>query len=259
MSKRGIQMMVRMRSIAVAAVVLSGLAASENLVASTCSSSVIEYEASGTFGSTIVSGLDKYELAGKPFNIFLFACESKAPSRTGPDYAVYSGVELAGYVKSGRTAGTIPFRIAPTSVNLILVKAATGDDTVEMKGTLTIGPQQLPIQASVGLPAGTLTSLSIAPFSKVAIATTGSDLTYSAPPWQASHSYSGGEILDPSGNAQEVSGDGTSGTTAPAWNDTVGGTTTDGTVVWTCIGHYTPTELSMNGTASAIIYTAPFR
>lgn len=51
--------------------------------------------------------------------------------------------------------------------------------------------------------------------------------------WQAGASYSlNQEILDTAGHTQKCTTAGVSGTIAPTWNDT-GGTTTDGTVVWT--------------------------
>ena len=51
--------------------------------------------------------------------------------------------------------------------------------------------------------------------------------------WQAGASYSlNQEITDPAGHTQKVTTAGVSGTVQPTWND-AGGTTTDGTVVWT--------------------------
>jgi hypothetical protein len=50
--------------------------------------------------------------------------------------------------------------------------------------------------------------------------------------WQASTSYAvNSVIMDPANHIQKVTKAGTSGATAPAWNDT-GGATSDGTVVW---------------------------
>jgi hypothetical protein len=116
---------------------------------------------------------------------------------------------------------------------------------------LTVFGSLVSIHGSIALPAGTLTNTSIGPFPKVSIVTASSAFSYSAVPWQASHAYSvGQEALDPAGNAQKVQTAGTSGTTAPAWNETTGGTTNDGSVVWTCEGPYTATQLAIIGTAS---------
>jgi hypothetical protein len=116
----------------------------------------------------------------------------------------------------------------------------------------------VPIHGDISLASGTLSSTNIAPFANTAIVTSTSAFTYSLTAWQASHQYNGVgvEILDPQGNAQQVTTTGTSGATAPAWNETVGGTTTDGTVTWTCEGPYTPTELSLIGTAQATVPAA---
>jgi hypothetical protein len=43
-------------------------------------------------------------------------------------------------------------------------------------------------------------------------------------------------VTDSNGNLQMVTTGGTSGSTTPTWSSTIGGTTTDGTVTWTCIG-----------------------
>jgi uncharacterized protein len=56
------------------------------------------------------------------------------------------------------------------------------------------------------------------------------------PIWASSHSYlSGNLILDSNGNTQRVTTAGTSGGSAPAWGTTVGATTTDSGVTWTCV------------------------
>jgi len=54
--------------------------------------------------------------------------------------------------------------------------------------------------------------------------------------WQPGTRYSKpGVIIDSNGNLQQVTTAGKSGDTAPTWNTTLSGTTTDGTVVWTMI------------------------
>lgn len=53
-------------------------------------------------------------------------------------------------------------------------------------------------------------------------------------PWSANLAYSTGQtIVDPGGYVQQVTTAGTSGVTTPAFNETVGGTTNDGSVTWT--------------------------
>jgi uncharacterized protein (TIGR03437 family) len=256
-------MVVKMWSMATtAAVVISGFAAAQSLAASTCTGTVIEYQASGGFGANPIAGSDKYKLHGEPFSITIYICESLQPRKIGGDYAEYYPIEMKGQVQSALF--TTPFDIS-ASTAFILIKPATGPDSIEVEGTVTIEGTEIPIKGDIAVPAGTLTSTSIAPFSRVAITTAHSAFTYSAGPWQASHAFAvGQEIVDPLGNAQLVTTAGTTGATAPAWNETVNGTTTDGTVLWTDVGNgasppgpgpYIATELSVIGNASATVYT----
>jgi hypothetical protein len=240
-------MIVKLWSIAIAAAAISGFAAPENLVAS-CTASVT-YQASGSFGSNVIKGQDAFKLGGEPFSITLYGCQTKQPSQTGPDYAVYSGIELTGTVKSALI--TTPYTIKPTAMTFIVVRPPTGPDLFEVEGNLTVFGSLIFVHGSIAVPAGTLTSTSIAPFPKVSIVTASSGFSYSYPAWHASTAYAVGEqVVDPAGNAQKAQTAGTSGTTAPAWNETTGGTTNDGTVVWSCEGPYTSTELALIGTAT---------
>jgi len=55
--------------------------------------------------------------------------------------------------------------------------------------------------------------------------------------WQASTVYAVGTFtVDNYGNSQQVTTGGTSGSSAPTWNNTAGGTTTDSGVTWTNLG-----------------------
>jgi uncharacterized protein (TIGR03437 family) len=170
-------MIGKMQSIALAATVVCGFAAAENLLAASCPSTVIAYQASGTFGTTLISGADKLKLAGEPFSITLYACQSKSPSQTGSDYDVYASIELTGTVKSSLIL--TPYNIKPTATTLILVQPATGTDTIQVQGALSVFGGSVNIKGTIALPAGTLASRSIAPFSSVSIVTAKSGFTYS--------------------------------------------------------------------------------
>ena len=250
-------MVVKMRSIAIAAAVISSFAVSENLGAAACPTNIINYQASGTFGPNPISGPDKFKLEGEPFSISVKVCSNKVPTQKGSDYAAYSPLELTGMVKSGLTEQNTPIESKNTTA--ILVQPATGVDTIQLSGIVVLEGAEISIHANIALPAGTLTSTNIAPFPSASIIPAKSEFTYVVThgPWQASTVYAlGNEILDPSGNIEEVTTAGTSGTTAPAWNKTVGGTTTDNTVVWTNEGPLVLTALSVSGTTSATIYTS---
>jgi hypothetical protein len=68
-------------------------AAQNAAAASTCTGNVIAYQVSGVFGSTRISGDDPLELAGKPFSVAFYACETMKPIQTGSGYAEYYPVE----------------------------------------------------------------------------------------------------------------------------------------------------------------------
>ena len=169
-------MVVNIRSIAVAAAVMSAFAAAQNLVAA-CATSVIAYQASGQFGPNVISGADTLKLAGEPFSITLYACESLKPTKSGPTYAAYYPIELTGQVKSSLLVQ--PYPIKPTPVVFTLTVPTTGLASVALQGPITISGGTINIKGSLALPAGTLTSLNIAPFAKVSIVTAKSEFTYS--------------------------------------------------------------------------------
>ena len=171
-------MVLNTRSIAMAAAVISGFAAAQNpLAASTCTSTVIAYQASGTFGNNLISGADKLKLAGQPFSITLYACQSKTPSQTGSDYAVYASIELTGTVKSSLVVS--PYNIRPTATTFVLVQPPTGTDSIQVLGTITVFGSSISIKGVIALPLGTLTSTNIATFPSVPIVTAKSGFVYS--------------------------------------------------------------------------------
>jgi hypothetical protein len=73
--------------------------------------------------------------------------------------------------------------------------------------------------------------------------------------WQAGHLYNTlhALILDGNGNIEMVTTRGTSGGSLPAFNATPGGTTHDGTVIWTNVGVPATAALSAAGGTSGII------
>jgi hypothetical protein len=54
--------------------------------------------------------------------------------------------------------------------------------------------------------------------------------------WVASTIYlAGSQVVDSTGNLQRAVNSGTTGSSAPTWTSTIGGTVTDGTVTWECV------------------------
>jgi uncharacterized protein (TIGR03437 family) len=169
-------MVVKVQYLALAVAVLSGIGASEKLVAA-CPSTMIAYQVSGRFGSTPVSGADKLKLAGGPFSVTLYGCESEAPSKTGSDYAEYTGLILNGEVKSYLLEA--PTHIRADNTSLLLVQPPTGLDSIQLGGAVKIEGGTINIVGNVAIPSGTLTSTSIAPFPSVSVVTAKSYFIYS--------------------------------------------------------------------------------
>ena len=61
------------------------------------------------------------------------------------------------------------------------------------------------------------------------------------------------KILDPAGNVQALTTNGTTGATQPTWNPTFGGTTADNTSIWTNVGPIGTAALPAAGGTSGII------
>ncbi len=77
------------------------------------------------------------------------------------------------------------------------------------------------------------------------------------PVWAASATEATGSlIVDGNGNIQRCTTAGTTGTGAPAWATTLGGTTSDGNVTWTLVAfHQAPTPLIAHVVVPAFAYT----
>ena len=168
-------MTVKMRAIAIAAAVLSGLAASQDLVAASCAGTVITYTTAGQFGN-VISGADLLQLSGEPFELTVPACSTMKPIKTGTDDAVYYPLVMVGTVQSGILGFPTKIRAKAT---LELIDGSS--NAIELTAPVEIEPGvTVNIQGTLALPAGTLNSTSIAAFPKVTVNSSESTLTYSA-------------------------------------------------------------------------------
>lgn len=78
--------------------------------------------------------------------------------------------------------------------------------------------------------------------------------------WQASKAYTAGQVLlDANGNIEFVKTTGTSGGTAPAWNTTPAGTTSDGTVTWMLLSFYSTQIAQLQQVVGQEPYTKTFQ
>jgi hypothetical protein len=220
-----------------------------------CATTVIKYTASGVFGATILGGKDTLKLAGEPFSITLYACESLVPTKKGSDYSAYYPIVMQATVKSALQ--TQPYNTSG-KMTLVLTVPPVGLDSIQVEGPLSVLGSSVFIHGNLAFPTGTFTTTSIGPFANTTVTTSKSEFVYSITPpnWKANNAYAvNAKVLDSNGNQEQATTGGTSGSTAPAWNTTVNGTTNDGTVVWTNEGPLTPTTLPVIGSASGTVYT----
>jgi hypothetical protein len=171
---------VRKSGAAVLAISVIGyLAAAQTpLLGSSACSTVIQYVATGTFSATPVSGTDGLRLAGNPFSLTLYACETKTPSKSGSGYAVYTPVDYTGTVQSSLLGGG--GHNIQGYASIILSVPASGRDTFQVYAPVKVlGSLAVNIHAVLSLAPGTLPSTSIATFSAVNMFPAGDTLTYS--------------------------------------------------------------------------------
>jgi len=78
------------------------------------------------------------------------------------------------------------------------------------------------------------------------------DPATSAPVWKKGTAYTANQLVtDPNGNVEIVTTAGTAGNTAPAWNATIGQSTTDGSVTWKNMGPLVPVTAFLLGSGSS--------
>lgn len=248
-------MKVTMRPLAFSLAVVAGFAAVQGMQAA-CNTTVVQYKASGVFGATPLNGKDTLKLAGEPFSITMYACESLVPTRTGANFAEYYPLATTVTVKS--SLQTQQFTTSGKMAFTIKIPAAPGLPSLAVQGPLPVLGSTVTINGSLALPAATLPSTHIATFPSTAIVTSRSQLIYTITPsaWKPNFPYAiNVRVLDSNNNQEEATVSGTSGATQPVWNTTVGGTTNDGTVVWTNEGPLAPTTLAVIGNAVGTVYT----
>ena len=168
----------KMRSLAIGAAALACFAASDRLLAATCTAPpCVTYTATGTFSTTIISGTDQFKLAGQKFTILINQVpESLVPFKTGPGYTEYNHLNMTGTVNSGLDPSPIPLSSNAASIELAVTKT---NDSFIMFVPVTVLGLQFNITATINGPLGTLKALSIMPFNHaVGLTSTGTKVTY---------------------------------------------------------------------------------
>lgn len=134
------------------------------------------YKATGTFAMPAVSGSDQLQLAGNTFTIFVFGNPSAKPAQHGANWALFQPVTVTGTVFVGAVASNEPIGSKKASIELAV---GASEDIVQLGFPFTpplVG--SLMVRTMITLPAGTLSTVLIHPFSSVALDPSNATVTY---------------------------------------------------------------------------------
>lgn len=137
----------------------------------------VTYTASGTFSNPQSSGSDTLKLAGEPFTISIVANAASTPIMHGPNWAVMSPFKMTGSVHSG-LLGPTPINIVSTAASILQLVGPDYDIFITAFPVKVVGIS-LTIQATIYLPAGTITTPLIHPFNPVVLNPTDASVQYS--------------------------------------------------------------------------------
>jgi len=149
----------------------------------------VTYTATGVFVTPAVSGQDILSLAGQPFTLTFVVNEATKPTRRSETVAEYGNIPVAGAVKSGINGANYYFN-GPASLVLAVGAPGTPDSFVLKFPFNYAGFIPLVITAKVSMPAGTIVTPNIKPFTApVMLAPDDGQVTYTCP--ACSPPYSG--------------------------------------------------------------------
>lgn len=137
----------------------------------------VTYTANGTFANPQSSGADTLKLAGEPFSITIVANTASVPIQHGRNWAVMSPFKMTGSVHSG-LLGPTPINIASNAAS-ILELVGPDFDIFETAFPVVVIGISLTINATITMPAGTITKPLIHPFSPVTLAPGNATVSYS--------------------------------------------------------------------------------
>jgi hypothetical protein len=142
----------------------------------------VKYAATGVFATPAVSGKDGFLLAGQPFALTLVVNEATKPARRSETVAEYSNVTVTFTVKSGTDGFTYTFTTLP-DVTLFLVVGGPGKpDWFALTIPFDYGGLNMTVTAKVRMPAGTITTRAIRPFTApVSLTPSDGTVTYACP------------------------------------------------------------------------------
>ena len=142
----------------------------------------IIYTASGTFAQPALSGPDPLGLAGQPFSINILADEALKPTQHNQSAAQYDNLWMYALTSSTTIPGN-PLEEPSNSLTLTLEVGASGEPD-EMKISFPLLPYyglNVTVTAKAKMPAGTITSTKIRPFTAPVALMSEATVTYTGP------------------------------------------------------------------------------
>jgi len=162
----------------------------------------VTYIATGVFATPPVSGQDVLGFAGQPFTVTFVVNEATKPTRRSETMAEYSNVTVVLTIELS-TGQTFQFTVLDASLFLV-VGPPDKPDWIAVKFPFPIGTNDtLAITAKVGMPAGTIATPLIKPFTvPVTLNPSDGEMTYAcpacSPPWTGNSStlaIAGGTLI----------------------------------------------------------------
>jgi hypothetical protein len=141
----------------------------------------VNYAATGVFATPAVSGMDIFKIAGQPFTLTLVINEATKPARGSETMAEYTNVTGRFTVKDGITGATHFFNVL--HANLFLVVGGPGKpDWFALTIPFDNEGLNMTVTAKVRMPAGTITTPAIRPFTApVSLTPSDGSVTYACP------------------------------------------------------------------------------
>lgn len=136
------------------------------------------YTAFGTFAAPALSGQDRLCLAGQPFTISIVANEALKPTKHNATSALYTNLSMQGTVSSCLLPGP-PLSISSSIASIGLRVGANGQpDELQISFPLSAVSAQLTVSAPVIMPAGTISTPAIMPFTNPVTLSANATVTY---------------------------------------------------------------------------------
>ena len=171
----------KMLAIAIAMAAIGCGAISVNLAAATVpdTAPIITYKATGVFADSPTSGEDQLKLAGEPFGVSIAVSAATPPSKSGPNYDVYKGLDLLATVHS-LLVGTTGVHLSSKQAVIIQTIVPTKYDSFVMEAPVRVPVVgvNLTIKATILMPLGTISKPLLHPFKTIYLRPSNAKVSY---------------------------------------------------------------------------------